>query len=165
MKISYDDKGKKFYVLQTPIHEKCARDKYGEVPNGLPNGVFLEDGGGSGTSFAHPKGSFYYNDIMVGVSLTGQVLSDLTLTMLEASGWYYTNFDYAEHLIWGTGISFQYHPLYEYFPKNYYCNGEAQNSLTIAPDYSGPAICSGMSKVASCSSQTLNKDDAAFCDY
>ena len=67
-------------------------------------GAPLENQGGSGSLGAHWERSVFQNEIMTASDLTERlVFSNLTMALLESTGWYKVNKIYAEALIWGRG--------------------------------------------------------------
>ncbi|KAG6483476.1 hypothetical protein ZIOFF_060124 [Zingiber officinale] len=64
-------------------------------------GLELEDGGGCTTSGSHWEKRLLMNEIMMISVDTRYVVSEMTLVLLEDSGWYQTNYNIAEHLDWG----------------------------------------------------------------
>ncbi|XP_042409790.1 leishmanolysin-like peptidase [Zingiber officinale] len=77
-----------------------ARYHYGAFSENF-TGLELEDGGGRGTSGSHWEKRLLMNEIMTGSVDTRSVVSEMTLALLEDSGWYQANYSMAEHLDWG----------------------------------------------------------------
>lgn len=166
----YTKDGKTFTILHTPQCQKYAMQRWNRTmfADGIPMGVELEDGGSTGTELSHPEGRVFFNELMVGISIQPAVISDLTLAMLEDTGWYECNYSMAEPLAWGEGSSlggdklqeFPVGPPYTAFPSNYLCN----------PTQSGQSMCSfDYSYVGECIS-VINQycpgwttEDKAFC--
>lgn len=72
------------------------------------SGVYLEDDGGSGSAGAHLEKRQYGKELMTS-TLTGfEVLSDVTLALMEDSGWYQVDHTKAQFLAFGykEGCSF-----------------------------------------------------------
>ncbi|EAX88019.1 GP63-like [Trichomonas vaginalis G3] len=144
--------GKIFTLLQTPQCVKYATKRWNrtEFIDGVPMGVELEDGGGLGTEKSHPEARVFFNELMVGLSIQPAKISDLTLAMLEDTGWYDCNYDMAELLAWGDGDSingtklpnFPVDPPYTAFPKNYLCNENESNDDKCSYDYTYIGECS-----------------------
>ncbi|MED6197393.1 hypothetical protein PIB30_056048 [Stylosanthes scabra] len=64
-------------------------------------GLELEDGGGCGTSGSHWEKRLLMNEIMTGSVDTKSVVSNMTLALLEDSGWYKANYSMSDCLVWG----------------------------------------------------------------
>jgi leishmanolysin len=122
---------KTFDILHTPSIEKYAMDRFNitEFVPGVPAGVELQDTGGSETVGNHPSSRVFLDDVSVGVSVGTSYLSNLTLALLEDTGWYDVDHTMAEPLAWGDGRSraqkplseFPRNPPYETFPSHYLC--------------------------------------------
>jgi len=66
-------------------------------------GALMENGGGSGTSSSHFERKVFLYEFMASGSIHGRRVSELSLAMLEGSGWYTPNYDYAEPYFFGKG--------------------------------------------------------------
>jgi hypothetical protein len=66
-------------------------------------GADLENQGGSGTQWSHWEESLFYDEVMTGLaSGSGRsVLSNLTLALMEDSGWYKPDYSFAGYLGFG----------------------------------------------------------------
>lgn len=58
-------------------------------------GVPLEDNGGPSTAGSHWERTTFGNEAMTGSDFPGEVFSLFTFKLLEGSGWYLPNYDYA----------------------------------------------------------------------
>jgi leishmanolysin len=70
------------------------------------DGVYLEEAGGEGTAGSHWEQTLFYTELMVGaldVKFT-YAFSNITLGLLDDTGWYKTNRSKAEYLSWGKGM-------------------------------------------------------------
>ena len=66
------------------------------------NGAPIEDDGGSGSAGAHWEEHHLHTEIMQAVVHGNlQYISDFTFALMEDSGWYHMDYNYAEPLIWG----------------------------------------------------------------
>ncbi|XP_047327274.1 leishmanolysin-like peptidase [Impatiens glandulifera] len=79
-----------------------SRHHYGAFSKNF-TGLELEDGGGRGTSGSHWEKRLMMNEIMTGSVDTRSVVSNMTLALLEDSGWYKANYSMADRLDWGNG--------------------------------------------------------------
>ncbi|CAJ2675541.1 unnamed protein product [Trifolium pratense] len=86
-------------------------------------GLELEDGGGRGTSGSHWEKRLLMNEIMTGSVDTRSVVSNMTLALLEDSGWYKANYSMADRLDWGRnqGTEFVTSPC-NLWKGGYHCN-------------------------------------------
>jgi len=66
-------------------------------------GALMENGGGSGTSSSHFERRALLNEFMTSGSILGRRVSELSLALLEGSGWYVPNYDYADPFFYGKG--------------------------------------------------------------
>ena len=65
-------------------------------------GLELEDTGGDGTEFSHWAARVMYNELMNPRELVLEpVYSDLTLALLQDSGWYLPDYSYGQTIQWG----------------------------------------------------------------
>lgn len=87
------------------IKRKYGDDDFGTMANGqlCEAGIELEDDGGEGSKWKHPEMRVYPLEIMGYLHQDGKKhsISDLTLTMLNSSGYYQVNFDMAEPYVFG----------------------------------------------------------------
>jgi hypothetical protein len=132
--------GKTFTFIRTPkIHELIARrwgsEYFFDDPN-CPAGVEIEDGGGQGTLGSHWEMRTHLTEVMVGMTIGNQQISELSLAALEDSGWYGVNYSLAEPVMWGDYRSivgakledfkaFGYGPPVTSFPKHYLLSPQA----------------------------------------
>lgn len=54
-----------------------------------------------GTMGSHWERTTFGNEAMTGSNITGAVFSIFTFKLLEGSGWYLPNYDFAQTYIWG----------------------------------------------------------------
>ena len=64
-------------------------------------GLFLEDDGNVGTAFSHWEFQMFGRDIMAGIGILAQKLSEFTLAAFQDMGLYHINFDYADWIYRG----------------------------------------------------------------
>jgi leishmanolysin len=74
---------------------------YYNCPNAW--GAPLENNGGQGTAGSHWERTTFGNEAMTGSDFPGAVFSVFTFKLLEGSGWYLPNYNYAQPFIWGMG--------------------------------------------------------------
>jgi hypothetical protein len=87
-------------VIDVPSFTTKLRNHYG--CNTLP-GAIMENNGNSGTYGSHFERRFFGYEAMTSGSIIGMRISELSLGMLEASGWYEVDYSYAEPFSWGQG--------------------------------------------------------------
>jgi len=63
----------------------------------------MENGGGSGTSASHFERKVFLYEHMTSGSINGRRISELSLALLEGSGWYDVDYSYAEPYFFGKG--------------------------------------------------------------
>lgn len=66
-------------------------------------GALMENGGGSATASSHFERKVFLYEAMTSGSINGRRISELSLAMLEGSGWYTVNYAYAEPFFFGKG--------------------------------------------------------------
>lgn len=112
-------------------------------------GAPLENQGGAGSLGAHWERSVFQNEIMTASDMTERlVFSNLTLALLESTGWYRVQRTIAEALVWGRGegCKFVNSLCKGGFPE--FCYNPGQMSCTY--DGSGIASCLADSFADSC---------------
>lgn len=92
--------GKTRTVLDLPPLTQRLRDHYG---CSTLQGAIMENDGGSGTAKSHFETKYFLWDIMVSSSNYGRRVSEFTLAVLEGTGWYVPNYEYAEPFFFGQG--------------------------------------------------------------
>lgn len=174
MFVDYEDPkypDKKFRFFQTPNAIKVAQRRFGRktLPNGKPLGIELELLGGGGTEGSHIKGRAYYNEIMSGISLPPERISDITLALLEDTGWYEANYFMAEPLAWGDGKSFSDKEMSDFpltppdeFPDNYICPPYKNKEYLCNYDYTGVSECGVPLYVPNCD-KPQEQDEKEIC--
>eukprot|EP00873_Tetraselmis_striata_P014951 jgi/Tetstr1/435215/TSEL_024134.t1 len=148
-------------TVVTPRVQQEVRRHF-DCPSAL--GAPVEDGGGDGTMSSHWESSYFENEIMQGASTqrNRQLLSKLTLALLDDSGWYVTDRAAGADLAYGykKGCSFLTEScakatLPEQF-NNYFCPITVGEDLQIRADSSTDtcswdhraiAYCSGSSRL------------------
>jgi leishmanolysin len=87
-------------VIDIPVITNKLRDYYGcsSVP-----GLIMENDGGDGTAGSHLERKFFVYETMASGSIYGRRVSQFSLALLEGSGWYSPNYDYAEPFFFGEG--------------------------------------------------------------
>jgi len=92
--------GSRRTVFDVDFLTEKARNHFG--CSSLP-GLYMEDDGGAGTEGSHLEKKFFLTDVMTSGTYYGRRISEFSLGILEASGWYDVNYDYAEPFSWGQG--------------------------------------------------------------
>jgi len=88
-------------VVVTPRVVQTVRDHF-SCPT--LEGAELEDQGGDGTALTHWEKRIFQNEAMTGTVHTAEpAYSQLTLALLEDSGWYLPDYSRAQPLAWGLG--------------------------------------------------------------
>jgi len=87
-------------VINVPSLTTRARNYFG--CSSLP-GLYLEDDGGSGTVASHLEKKFFLYEVMTSGTYYGRRVSEFSLGILEASGWYAPDYDFAEPFFYGQG--------------------------------------------------------------
>lgn len=87
-------------VIDIPFLTQKARSHFG--CSTLP-GIYLENNGGSGTANSHLEKKFFLWDVMTSGGYYGRRVSEFSLGLLEATGWFAPNYDFAEPFHWGQG--------------------------------------------------------------
>jgi len=97
--------GKSHTVVNVPSLTTRLRNYYG---CSTLEGAFMENDGSVSTAGSHFERRHFVYDTMTSGVIHGRRVSQFTLGMLEASGWYSPNYDYAEpyHFGQGQGCSF-----------------------------------------------------------
>jgi len=98
--------GQRRTVLDVPSLTSRVRKHFGcsSVP-----GVVMEDDGGSGTVASHLEKKFYLYEVMTSGTYYGRRVSQFSLGVLEATGWYAPDYDFAEPFYWGQGQGCGFH--------------------------------------------------------
>ena len=163
--------GKIFIVENGPFAHRFAVEKYGleYMTEGVESGILIEDFGGSGTAYSHPKNSVYFTELMTGVQVPPVVLSNITLSLLSDTGYYDINFSLAEPFAFGDGASlgidriqnFTIDPPQLVFPQHYLC--EEPQADQCSWNYRSAGFCSPALSV-DCESSSLSTDQRIFCN-
>jgi leishmanolysin len=66
-------------------------------------GLYLEDDGGSGTTGSHLDKKFFMYEVMTSGTYYGRRVTQFSLGILEASGWYSPDYSFAEPFFYGQG--------------------------------------------------------------
>lgn len=179
---------KKFKILHTPAAHQYAVKRFGisEFAPGIPSGIEIEDGGGAGTAGSHPESRVYLSETMCGIFVGYTFISNLTLALLDDTGWYDVNYSMGELYPWGDGRSLGYRnitriendvektyfaiePLRNFintapqlaYPKHYMCWPGYEDKPSCHYDFRAKAFCSPLTKF-DCNKQK-NFDDRSCC--
>jgi len=130
-------------VLATPHVVEAMKQQFGcDSLVGAP----LEDQGGAGTAASHWEKAVFMDEVMTGSASSTPVLSNITLALLEDSGWYIPNYNFGERLIWGEnkGCDFVRAKCSSGWPKEegsgYFCTEKDKEGCTY--DRSARGLCS-----------------------
>lgn len=93
-------RGNEVTVVRTPNVVSFAREHFG---CSSLDGFELENQGGEGTALHHWEKRIGGNEIMTGIIEKNFVMSNLTLSLLDDTGFYKTDRNYAEVFVWGKG--------------------------------------------------------------
>jgi len=144
--ITYD--GKPTTVLDiAPLTDRL-RKYYGcsTIP-----GAIMENDGGSGNSASHFERKVFFYETMASGNIPGRRISQFSLALLEGSGWYVPDYNYAEPYFFGQGegCNFVYNQCNSYstqFPLDY-C---ADNNRGCAPQGRSGGYCQAESNSDNC---------------
>jgi len=64
-------------------------------------GAYLENEGGTGSAYSHLERRIFFNEYMTASALKDARFSEFTLALLEGTGWYKVNYEYAEPMTYG----------------------------------------------------------------
>jgi len=87
-------------VIDVPFLTERLRNYY-NCPT-LP-GLIMENDGGSGTALSHLERKFWVYEALSSGGIFGRRVSEFSLGLLEASGWYKPDYSYAEPYFFGKG--------------------------------------------------------------
>ena len=137
---SFTKDGKEFLVIHTPKAHEFAARRWGSenFTENVPAGIEVEDGGGSGTAHSHPETRVFFPDIMSPVSSGASKFTELSLALLEDSGWYEVHDKYVEECEWGNIPNFGTMNPSDY-PEHYFCSEETMHQQQCFYDLSAPA--------------------------
>jgi hypothetical protein len=164
-----DTYSKTFTILHTPAVRRFMLDRFGitEFSPGVPAGIEIEDGGGGGTAGAHPESRIYGSEVMCGIFVGYVWISNLSLSLLDDTGWYEVDYSLGEPYAWGDGRSILSNPLRDFpneppqlaFPEHYLC-WENTPRWHCNFDYISKGYCSPVADFR-CPGST--SDDIAAC--
>jgi hypothetical protein len=121
-------------------------------------GAYMEDDGGAGTEGSHFERRHFSYETMTSGVIHGRRISEFSLGVLEASGWYMPNYTYAEPYYFGKGegCNFLFQDcLAKTFAFDEFCTG---NSRGCTPVGRGGGICGSDSRSDNCSYYMPNLD-------
>jgi len=92
--------GESRLVIDVPSLTTKIRNYYGcsTIP-----GLIMENNGNSGTKDSHLERKFFVYETMSSGGIYGRRITQFSLGLLEASGWYVVDYDYAEPYYFGQG--------------------------------------------------------------
>jgi len=124
-------------------------------------GAFMEDDGGAGTEGSHFERRHFIYETMTSGVIHGRRVSEFSLGVLEASGWYQPNYTYAEPFYFGQGQGCNF--LYgdcglSTFSKNGFEEFCYDSSRGCTPVGRGGGICSNDTRSDNCRYNIPNLD-------
>jgi hypothetical protein len=116
---TFSDRGITYSVWHTRTLHEYAVSKFGKETyfRNVPAGIILEDYQDPGILISHPEATLYLPDFMVGLSVSRQEITDLSLAVLQDTGWYEVNYSLSKFLLYGYGPSTGRGLLYELVPQ------------------------------------------------
>jgi len=87
-------------VINVPFLTKRLQEYFGCE---TLEGIYLENDGGSGSEGSHLEKKHFLYEVMASGIMYGQRISEFSLGMLEATGWYKPDYNYAEPYFFGKG--------------------------------------------------------------
>jgi len=124
-------------VLDVPPLTTRIRNHFG--CSSLP-GAPMENGGGDATASSHFERKFFVYEAMSSGSILGRRISEFSLALLEGSGWYIPNYDYADPYFYGKdqGCTFVTGTCSSSKFNEEYCSGSSRG---CAPHGRGGGYC------------------------
>jgi len=113
-------------------------------------GLLLENNGEGGTAGSHYERKTFTYEVMTSGGVHGRRVSELTLTLLEASGWYIPDYSFAEPFFFGQGQGCNFFNQKCSSSKAFfdeYCTGSARG---CAPQGRSGGQCQGDGKANGC---------------
>jgi hypothetical protein len=139
--------GKTHKVLNVPSLTDKLRKHYG---CSSLQGAIMEDYGSSATAGSHFERRYFVHETMTSGVIHGRRVSQFSLGVLEASGWYEVNYDYAEPYWFGQGQGCSFITgscSSSSFDFDEYCKSSSRG---CAPHGRGGGSCSSDSKANGC---------------
>jgi hypothetical protein len=142
---------KEFLQLCTPKAKEVAQKRFNKTKDqyGNPFCLEIEDLGGQGTQYVHPKATIFRQELMSGIASYDNVLSEVVLAIIDDMGWYTVNWSMAEPLAWGAKellsaeelSRFTEKPAWKNLPESYLCHN---TKYAVGHDYKSYGKCSGV---------------------
>ncbi|CAF0990282.1 unnamed protein product [Didymodactylos carnosus] len=128
------------WLITTPKVKEVVREHFN---CSTLEGAELEDQGSSGTALTHWEKRLFEHEIMTGTYTQESVISNLTLALLEDSGWYDVSYDQSKPLLWGknSGCDFVKKSCKEWIDAKLSKNENPSPYCVTSPEYS-KRICS-----------------------
>jgi hypothetical protein len=132
--------GKKFSVVDVEPLTSKLREHF-DCPS-IP-GAYIENDGSAGSAGSHFEKDIFLEEHMTSNSGYDSRQSEFSLALLEGTGWYLADYNYADHFVSGFGKGCPYYngfcntnkgPIFDEF-----CAGE--DARRCSPTYMGGAIC------------------------
>jgi hypothetical protein len=152
-----------FFFIILPEIAAIAKAYY-NCPN-LP-GLPLENNGDAGSSSSHWEKLFLPTEYMNPAVENPAIISQFTLKLLEASGWYKVNYDAAQYYDWGKGAGCSYFGICPVAPSGFCSVAMAGNIMcshtwtSIGNCYRDPTFTSGCPYLSSRRQTCLLLDQA-----
>lgn len=146
---SFPERGikREAWFVSTPSIRKFVKERYGNDEFFTPTcqaGIEMEDDGPEGSRLTHLEARVYPNENMNASPKPDAIISEITLALLEATGYYEVNMSLAEPLTFGTAITNKGVPMKDFitgiplvdWPQNYQCNfiGTFTSTRMCTPD-------------------------------
>ena len=134
-------------VIDVPFLTSRLREFFG-CPS--LEGVYMENDGGIGSEGSHFEKKYFLYEAMASGIMNGQRISEFSLGMLEATGWYKPDYSYSEPYFFGKGQGCSFIKGFcstNNFEFGEYCSG---NSMGCAAHGRGGGICMSDSKSEQC---------------
>lgn len=129
IRVTQDKFEKMTFHICTPNAKRIAQKylKRTKTDDGYEYCMEFEDLGGPGTSYTHPKGSIYRQDIMVGTNPRDGIISPVVCSLIADMGYYNINWSMCKETTWLSDQlltdeelqNMARKPVYKTFPKRY----------------------------------------------
>jgi len=121
----------------------------------------MENSGGSATASSHFERKAFYYETMTSGSIAGRRISEMSLGLLEGSGWYYVDYNFAEPFFFGKGQGCSFITGSSSTCTNYeeFCSGSNRG---CAAHGRGGGSCNSDSLIDGC--RVINPSTSSDCD-
>jgi len=140
--IGTESDGREITLLASPKVTETFRKHVG---CDTAEGALLEDQGGSNVAGSHWEMTNFMDELMTATVSERSILSEVTLSVFEDSGWYYVNYSSATHFWWGyqKGCDFVYKRCNSSWPigNGYFCPYDSRGTEDCTYDRRGIGTC------------------------